>query len=366
MATTDPEIQANAIIKMKQTKQKKQASKYNWAIIEPYLDIELSISARPRQNAFITFRKFKEMIEYGLSPKQICETISKHLVAFFSSFAQGKITITKEVFEKEYEKGKSVEQIAKENNIPLCHIGYLRQLYEIKAKGATFINRKNTEIPITQRQKEIIYGSLLGDAKKQSPSSVGFGQSVKQEEYLKWKFEELKSVASLGSLKKNAQYDKRVDRHYYDWRFYTKANTDVEYIIGLFYKNGDKDVIKEIADFLTPLSIAVWYMDDGRTGWQHKKRKKYPHRDWKGEFVFCTDSFSLESIENLINVLKKKYNINTHYRKNGMTKKGNIKYRIVIDAASHDAFISLIKPHIHPTMKYKVDYTAYLEHIKNN
>jgi len=347
--------------KMVLSKQKKLASKYDWRTIDLYLDVVIDNGSSKRSTKTITLRKFKEKIEDGLSLNDIIKQgVSKHLLVFFSNFCQGKINLTKEEFIIFYEKGIELEEIAKQCRITRGDIAYLRQLYNIKIKGANFIKRKKNETPLTFRQKEILYGAMMGDAKRQhskSNSSAGFGQGEKQYEYLMWKHNEFRNIVSDKALRRIEQIDKRGYNNSIMWRFYTKANTDIEKCMDEFYGKNGKQINKNILNKLSPLSIAVWYMDDGLTCWGDNSRKQ----GWNPtpEVKICTDSYSKESCNNIVEWFKERWNIDSHLRERGIRSDGGMSYRVVLKYTSAYFFLDLIRPHIIPSMLYKVDYEEY-------
>lgn len=107
-----------------------------------------------------------------------------------------------------------------------------------------------------------------------------------------------------------------------------------------------------IYKYFTPLSLAVWIMDDGT--------------NQNGHIKLCTDSFTLEDVEWLQYLLLNKYNIHTtlHAAKN-RSKDPNLKfklgeYRIYVKAMSMPTLIKLVKPYIIPSMKYKLG-TSFTE-----
>ena len=355
-------LSVEAIERMKKNKALRLKSKYKWELIEPYLDVKLDMSSRNRSKKFITLREFRDHIENGSSLKEINKITSKHLVQFYSNFAQGKIVISKEDFEKEYRKGLSLEEIAEKHNISREDITYLRQLYGQKNRGATYINRKKTEQPLTKRQKEVLYGSMLGDAYKMSSSAVGFKHCSEQKDYILWKYNEFKSAASPNSLQKVDKIDKRSESEITTWKFYTYANSDVEKCISEFYHSGQKEVSFDILEKLTPLSIAVWYMDDGTTDFNHRSIVS-SGKEKKPLCNFCTDSFSKESCENIKKWFKDKYDINVSLK--NRTLSNRIGYRIQVDVDSVGKFIELIRPHILPMFVYKIDYRAYKNRRKD-
>lgn len=350
--------------KNKVSQQKILASKFKWGLVEKYLDFDMSNGSTVSNKKSITFREFKNYIDCGYSLAAIKkEGVSKHLVGFLSNFAQGKISLDKDAFVKEYHSGKELKEIGSEYGISRDDITFLRMLYGVKRKGSKFIQRKHTEVPLTQRQKDILYGSMMGDAKRQTSStfaSVEFGHSDKQRDYLLWKYREFENIASKESLQENISIDKRTENINTKWAFYTYANTDVEDCLRKFYNSGRKEVNQKILDNLSPLSIAVWYMDDGQGSFGH--RKILNGINPSPIFRFCTDSFTVEECDLISKWFKSKYNIEAFVN----CYRGNNKPRIQINTRDNGKFIDLIKNYIIPSMKYKIDYNIYLEKRKDS
>ncbi len=363
MPAKGQKLSKEAIEKMKQSKLSLLLSKYNWVLAEPYLDVEVKNGAVKRITKYITLREFKDSSMLGISIKDmISNGISKNVLQFFSNFCQGKIKLTKEQFEESYLQGRSLDEISIEFSVTREDLTCLRQLYNIKRKGATYISRKNTEISLTQRQKDILYGSMMGDAKRnhtQWNSIACFKHSDKQEEYLKWKFEEFRSISKEESLKFSLSNDQREEYkgHHGCWSFYTKANSDIEECINKFYKENGKQINKEILNNLSDLSLAVWFMDDGTTDMRHRFNK------YGSNYVpvcsFCTDSFSDQSCDSIVQWFKSKWNIDAFKRERGIRSDGEMSYRIVVRTISAQVFLDIIRPHIIPSMLYKVDYEEY-------
>jgi len=334
--------------------------KFNWELIKPYLDIKIS-------KFKITFRLFKTLIKRGLTLKDIKKMgYDKHIVDFMSNFCQEKVNLSKKDFIEDYELGQSLIEIAEKYNIIFGNMTFLKQLYKIKTKGATFIHRKKTEVPLTQRQREIIYGSMLGDAKRFAPASIGFGQGEKQKDYLYWKYDEMKSLVTKNGIKKCECFDKRSNKTHVSYRFYTHSNTELGEINKIFYRGGKKDVPLEILPKLTDLSLAVWFMDDGKTGWGYHVKLKHSTWNLKPDCCICTDSFSFKGCEAIVELFKNKWDIDSYVKGRGQRKDGVNRYRVVI--RNHSAFdlLNIIKPYMVPCMEYKVNYHAYLEWRKQN
>lgn len=103
----------------------------------------------------------------------------------------------------------------------------------------------------------------------------------------------------------------------------------------LFYKDNKKVVPDNIYDILNPIALAHWIMGDGAI--------------LNKGLVLCTDSFTLQEVINLSNVLQIKYDINSTIQgwKNG-------RPRIYILQESMPKLINLIKPYMLPSMFYKL------------
>ena len=70
--------------------------------------------------------------------------------------------------------------------------------------------------------QQIVIGCILGDGYITKSGCLQIEQLAKQKEYVDWKYESLKSIVS-GEPKKVTRYDKRTQRTYSSYRFYTQA-----------------------------------------------------------------------------------------------------------------------------------------------
>ncbi len=294
--------------------------------------------------SYVEFQKLRS--EGATRSTLISEGISKHQISFFYSLSKNKISISKEQFESEYLSGKSLVEIAEEFGISKDFIVHLREHFGIKRLGPKFIHRKKNEQPLTFRQQKIIYGSLMGDAGKISSSSIRMKQSVKQKFYLEWKFHELQNLVSKRGVKKTSSYQKAMGKTYYAYEFYTSANTEIEDIILKFY-SPHKHISQNILDNLDELSLAVWFMDDGYTGWGKCENSKPSAH-------LCTDSFLKSECNLICNWFQQKYGIDPHLRTRNKEKQS---YRVVFPTVETPKLFALIRPYIIPSMMYKIERT---------
>ncbi len=189
--------------------------------------------------------------------------------------------------------------------------------------------RKNQKLLITSRQLQLLVGCLLGDGYIHPRGQIQIAQSYKQLPYVLWKYEELKNLA-YGVPSKVDRFDKRYGKIYSQSRFWLRQFFRPWRKI--FYPKNKKIFPRDFEKYVTPLSLAVWYMDDGNYS--------------EGRNVkIAIDGFDLRSREKLRSLLLRKFNIESTLHKNG-------KLRISNNSLSR--FFNLVKPFVHSSMKYKV------------
>ncbi len=189
----------------------------------------------------------------------------------------------------------------------------------------------NTVGSLTQFQKSVIIGSLLGDGylrvvKGRTNALLEINHSIKEKEYVDWKYETLKNVA--GSEPKSRETNKgRIA-----YRFYTKQLSELTDLLHLFYQNGKK-VMPDIE--INPISLAVWYMDDG---------SKCSNSD----IYLNTQQFDFKSQKRMIQALA---GLGLEARLN----KDKSYQRVRFIKSSIPCLISMISEYIIPSMKYKIE-----------
>jgi len=117
---------------------------------------------------------------------------------------------------------------------------------------------------VSPRLQEILVGSLLGDG---SMSTTGRhtarfseGHAVGQAGYLEWK------AAEFGAFVSSTYATKKVDadgREHHGVGFTTHGCRQFRPWMDLFYPDGRRVFPAGLPGLLTPLALAVWYMDDG-------------------------------------------------------------------------------------------------------
>lgn len=189
----------------------------------------------------------------------------------------------------------------------------------------------------------ILFGSLLGDAHaefrlKGKGTRINFYQEGSHVSYLIWLH---KLISELGYCNTNLPKittrlgKKGVVRKII--RFNTWTYSSFNWIHELFYKDGkNKGVPSNIADYLTPLALAIWIMDDGGKLGQGLK--------------LSTNSFSFSDCNFLVKVLYENFKLKASVQSAGVEN----QYIIYIWKDSMPLLREIVLPYVHPSMKYKL------------
>ena len=215
---------------------------------------------------------------------------------------------------------------------------------------------------LTQEQRNLIFGSLLGDGNLQTGSNGRTWryrdiQQQKHQAYLFHKYQILSPLCNTPPAFSQT-FDPRTNNTSSRYTFNTLVSPCLDLYAQMFYTydpsqgTWKKDVPSDIYldKHLTPEAIAYWYMDDGALKWFNKSNA----------MRICTESFSLGGVMRLQRVLLERYNIVT--RLNVKKLQNSIGYRIAIPEISSEAFRDLIRPYLVDCMRYKVS-DGYRGHL---
>lgn len=189
----------------------------------------------------------------------------------------------------------------------------------------------------------LIFGSMLGDCyaeKHGHGTRFCFQQEEYHKTYLVWFHTYL---ANLGYCNPNEL--KLSTRLGYKGkiriigRFKTYTYTSFNWIHEAFYVNNLKIIPKFIGDYFSPLALAVWIMVDGSIVSSSMK--------------LATNSYSLQDLEFMCKLLKIKFGIIANITIAGGKFKD--QYVIYVAKESMPLLVSIVKPHMHPSMYYKLD-----------
>jgi hypothetical protein len=201
-------------------------------------------------------------------------------------------------------------------------------------------NTVGSQRKMTQKQKHIVIGMILGDAYLQKTGKqnarLRLEQGISQRDYLEWKVGKLKNYfqSKIQTLERNNPVWKRTYQYV---RIQSTASPDFGKLRDLFYNNSQKIIPKTITIiFKNPLSLAVWFMDDGY----------YYQRD-KMAYLYIPN-FDKESVKLLLEMLEVNFNLLPILKRK---KKGSV---LVFSVNETKKLMNLIRKYIIPSMRYKL------------
>ena len=201
------------------------------------------------------------------------------------------------------------------------------------------LKEKKKKLRLKKKQKEIIIGLILGDGHLETMNKgktyrLKVEQSIKHKSYVDWLYMNFRDfVNTPPKIRKSIAFGKETT----NYRFSTLSVGNFRFFAQQFYKNKKKIIPSLIQRWLTPLSMAVWFMDDGQI-----KSKK--HR----ALLINTQCFSKKDLGKLQKALEEKFGIKTNL------KKEPTGWRLYILSETVAKFVKLINPYILPSMRKKL------------
>ncbi len=196
---------------------------------------------------------------------------------------------------------------------------------------------------MTKIQKAIIIGSILGDGFIQKTGSknarLRLEHSLKQKEYLIWKCQILGNYfqSKPQILERNNPI---FGKTYQYIRAQSYSGPEFGKLYRLFYIAGKKVIPDKIFDLMKdPVSLTVWFMDDGY----------YYQRD-KMAYLYLP-KYDHVSINNLLDVLKVNFSLSPILK---IKKRG--EYVLNFSVVETEKLVQIIKPFVISSMKYKLPF----------
>jgi recombination protein RecA len=198
---------------------------------------------------------------------------------------------------------------------------------------------------LSDQQWQVVLGSLLGDGNLSSNlrgrNGVRFrlGHGVKQLDYLDWK------VSLLG----NIGVSRRTNAKSAVFADFTPLPELGELQRTVYLGDGKKTITEEYLKALTPLALAIWFMDDGSFTLRSEGLQGRT-RGGSGRVQFCVEAMSPGSRERLVSYLRDTWGLDMSLRFAGTAGKATLTFTTAASAA----FLELVTPFVHPSMDYKL------------
>lgn len=186
-----------------------------------------------------------------------------------------------------------------------------------------------------------IIGHMLGDGsmEKDSPNANPrfiFGQALEKYSY---SFVSFLGLSYLCQSFPGISKGMRKGRHTYKFLYKTRNYPVFNFVHTLFYKKINQSWVKYISDdlilYLSPRALAFWFMDDGS-------------KPLRGGVKFHINAFTFQDAYKLAGMLHYAYGLNVTIQKQ------DNKPLIYIKSESFEQFKSIVLPHMHPSMYYKL------------
>jgi len=195
------------------------------------------------------------------------------------------------------------------------------------------------------QQVQVILGSLMGDGAL-SPNLRGrpgtrfrMGHGAKQAAYLDWKVSLLENIPHCRTS--NAEGAVFAD--------FTPLPELGELREIVYFGDGKKHLTWDYLKSLSPLALAVWYMDDGCFTVRSKGVQERT-RGGTGRIEICVEAMSPGSRDRLVSYLRDTYRLDVKLTARGAQKKAVLQFT----TAASEEFQKLVAPYVHPSMDYKL------------
>ena len=198
---------------------------------------------------------------------------------------------------------------------------------------------------LSAQQWQIVLGGLMGDGhlapNLRGRAGVRFrmGHGAKQVHYLDWKCSLLGNIAQTRSVGPNGAVHVDV----------TPLPELGELREVVYWGDGKKHLTNDYLKALTPLALAVWYMDDGAFAIRSKGVQART-LGGSGRIEICVEAMSPGTRIRLVDYLRDVHGVDCRVRLSGAGQKAVL----VMSRAGTDRFLEVVAPFVHPSMEYKL------------
>jgi len=196
-----------------------------------------------------------------------------------------------------------------------------------------------------EQQWQVVLGSLMGDGNL-SPNRAGrsgvrfrLGHAAEQAAYLDWK------VSLLGNIPSS----RRTDARGAVFADFTPLPELDELRRAVYLGDGKKYLSEDYLKALTPLALAIWYMDDGGFTLRSAGRQERT-RGGSGRIEICVQAMAEGSRQRLAAYLRDTYRLDVTLASVGARQMAVLQFTTAASAR----FQELVAPYVHPSMEYKL------------
>lgn len=187
---------------------------------------------------------------------------------------------------------------------------------------------------LSEKQKFVLVGTLLGDGAIKPKGRYHRLHIKHSQNQLKLAAYKREVFSNITSMPVRNFFQEVKGKSYGFCEFVTLTHPEFSYFYNMFYEDKVKRVTSKILAYLNPLSLAIWFMDDGCA-------------EYAG-LSFSTHCFTSKEIELLKAAMKEKFMVDATSRRN---KNGWILY---VPKKNVDRFYEIVWPYLLPEFRYKL------------
>ena len=186
----------------------------------------------------------------------------------------------------------------------------------------------NTVGSLTEEQKSILIGTLLGDGtmRKKKNAHLEINHSFAQKALVDWIFSKFSSLVTIPPKWRKGNGKREA------YRFATQSLPVLTPFYDQFFPNKKKVIPNDLK--LNPLTLAVWFMDDGSKS--------------RSSIYLNTQQFTKDEQLKLIDLLRNQFGLDSTLNKD------KIYFRIRIRTRSVKRFIEVVDKFLLEEFKYKL------------
>jgi hypothetical protein len=180
---------------------------------------------------------------------------------------------------------------------------------------------------LSEVQHNIVIGSLLGDGSMRCRANalLEINHSFRQRSYVDWKYRHLAELVRTPPKARDGNGRRRA------YRFVTLSLPALTRYFRLFYESGRKTV-PELE--LSPLALAVWFMDDGCRS--------------RSSVYLNTQQFDMPDQLRLLRLLHEQWGIE------GALNRDKVYHRIRLSVVGSAKLAEIVDPYLLPELRYKL------------
>lgn len=201
-----------------------------------------------------------------------------------------------------------------------------------------------------KESRNLLIGLLLGDGTISNNFVFKISHTESQKDYIEWKINLLNQHGiknnGLKSYIQKGGYKEGITM------YYTQLNIIpfIKVLKRVFYK--EKKILgnRKLLNRLSPLEIAIWYMDDGHINIRRNKNGRI-----HGFYIKISTCEPKSEVQTIIDYFKEVWNINFYMFHEGRQKDS---FSLCCGTKEGLKFIDLVKPHVQqvPSMVHKIQF----------